>query len=167
MTTDVDPRKVEVRRATIDDAPAIGAVFDAAVRAGWGYLGELAQTPMFTPDDWTGLVAGHAPPKVLLVATDADGRILGYTAAHPDDGELFLLFVDPEYAGQGIGRTLLEAAHDELRAAGCTKAFLFTHERNRRALAVYARAGYQPDGSTRESTMRGITIREVRLVKQF
>lgn len=30
---------VEVRRATADDAQAIGAVFDAAVRAGWTYLG--------------------------------------------------------------------------------------------------------------------------------
>ena len=30
--------EVEVRRATADDAQAIGAVFDAAVRAGWTYL---------------------------------------------------------------------------------------------------------------------------------
>ncbi len=40
---------IEVRRAAMDDAQAIGAVFDAAVRAGWTYLGELAQKPMFAP----------------------------------------------------------------------------------------------------------------------
>src|SRR6266576_5523089 len=102
--------KVEVRRATADDAQAIGAVFDAAVRAGWTYLDELAQKPMFAPEDWDQLVADHAPPKVLLVATDRAGRVLGYTAVHPDDGEMLLLFVHPAHGGRGVGRTLLNAA---------------------------------------------------------
>jgi ribosomal protein S18 acetylase RimI-like enzyme len=159
--------EVEVRRATMDDAQAIGAVFDAAVAAGWTYLGELAGEPMFTAEDWDRLVADHAPPNVLLVAADRTGRILGYTAAHPDDGELFLLFVDPAYGGRGIGRTLLSAAHDALRAAGCQQAFLFTHEQNERALALYMSAGYRPDGQTRESDFRGTPIRELRLVKQL
>jgi hypothetical protein len=68
---------VQVRRATAEDAQAIGAVFDAAVRAGWTYLGELAQQPMFAPEDWDRLVADHAPPNVLLAATDQAGRVLG------------------------------------------------------------------------------------------
>jgi ribosomal protein S18 acetylase RimI-like enzyme len=160
-----DPSDVTVRRATADDAQAIGAVFDAAVRAGWTYLGALAQEPMFAADDWDRLVADHAPPNVLLVATDQAGRILGYTAAHPEDGEMFLLFVDPAYAGGGVGRMLLSAAHDALRASGCTEAFLFVHEQNERALAVYARAGYRPDGTVRESDFRGTAVRELRLVK--
>ena len=158
---------VEVRRATADDAQAIGVVFDAAVRAGWTYLGELAQRPMFAPEDWDQLVADHAPPRVLLVATDRAGRVLGYTAAHPEDGELFLLFVHPADAGRGVGRTLLSAAHDALRAAGCQQAHLFTHEQNERALALYASAGYRPDGSIRESDFGGTAIRELRLVKQL
>ncbi len=158
---------VQVRRATADDAQAIGAVFDAAVRAGWTYLGELAQKPMFTPEDWDQLVADHAPPNVLLVATDQAGRVLGYTAVHPDDGEMFLLFVHPAHGGRGVGRTLLNAAHDALRAAGCEQAFLFTHEQNERALAVYASAGYRFDGSVRESEFNGTAIRELRLVKQL
>ncbi len=158
---------VQVRRATADDAQAIGAVFDAAVRAGWTYLGELAQKPMFTPEDWDQLVADHAPPNVLLVATDQAGRVLGYTAVHPDDGEMFLLFVHPAHGGRGVGRMLLNAAHDALRAAGCEQAFLFTHEQNERALAVYASAGYRFDGSVRESEFNGTAIRELRLVKQL
>jgi len=158
---------VEIRRATADDAQAIGAVFDAAVGAGWTYLGELAQKPMFAPEDWDQLVADHAPPKVLLVAADRAGRVLGYTAAHPDDGEMFLLFVHPAYAGRGVGRTLLSAAHDALRAAGCQLAFLFTHEQNERALALYVSMGYRPDGSIRESDFGGTAIRELRLVKQL
>jgi ribosomal protein S18 acetylase RimI-like enzyme len=158
---------INLRRATADDAHAIGAVFDASVRAGWSYLGEVARRPMFSLDDWDKLVADHAPPNVLFVATDEADRVVGYTAVHPDNGELFLLFVDPAHAGRGIGRMLLGAAHDALRAAGCTEAFLFTHEQNERALAVYASAGYRPDGSSRESDFHGTPVRELRLVKQL
>jgi ribosomal protein S18 acetylase RimI-like enzyme len=156
---------VRIRPGGPEDARAIGEVFDAAVRAGWTYLGELVAQPLFTPEDWDGLVADHAPPNVLLVATDQAGQVLGYAAAHPHDGELFLLFVDPAHGGRGIGRRLLSAAHDALRAAGCSEAYLFTHEQNERALAVYAAAGYRPDGAVRDSDFRGTPVRELRLVK--
>ena len=156
---------VTLRRAVADDAQAIGAVFDAAVRAGWTFLGELAQRPMFAPPEWDKLVADHAPPKALLVATDGAHGIVGFTAVHPREGEMFLLFVDPAHAGRGIGRALLDAAHDVLRSAGRTEAFLFTEERNARALAVYAAAGYRPDGTVRESDFHGAPLRELRLVK--
>jgi ribosomal protein S18 acetylase RimI-like enzyme len=158
---------VAVRRATAEDAQAIGAVFDAAVRAGWTYLGELAERPMFAPADWDKLVADHAPPNALLVATDPASGVLGFTAVHPEDGEMFLLFVDPAHGGRGIGRTLLSAAHEALRAAGCKEAYLFAHEENERALAVYSSAGYRHDGTIRESDFRGTAIRELRLVKQL
>lgn len=167
-----DPSPLEssgftVRRATTDDAQAIGAVFDAAVQAGWTYLGALAEAAMFTPQDWDQLVIDHAPPNVLLVADDQAGQVVGYAAAHPADGELFLLFVHPEYGGRGIGRTLLRAAHDALRTEGCRRAYLFTHVQNERALAVYQNAGYHADGSIRESDFNGTPIRELRLVTQL
>jgi ribosomal protein S18 acetylase RimI-like enzyme len=156
-----------LRPAVRQDAPAIAAVFNAAVRAGWTYLGDLAAEPMFTAQDWDRLVAEHLPPNVLLVAIDETGGVVGYTAVHPADGEMFLLFVHPAYAGRGIGRTLLAAAHDALRAVGRAEAFLFVHEQNERALAVYAAAGYRPDDSDRVSDFRGTRVREVRLVKQL
>jgi len=159
--------RITLRPAVSADAAAIGAVFDAAVRAGWTYLGELIAEPMFTPQDWDQLVADHMPPNVLLVAVDETDGIVGYAAVHPADGEMFLLFVHPAHAGRGIGRTLLAAAHDALRAAGCREAFLFVHEQNERALAVYAAAGYSPDSSVRTSDFRGTHVRELRLVKQL
>jgi RimJ/RimL family protein N-acetyltransferase len=64
-----------------------------------------------------------------------------------------------------VGRALLDAAHDVLRAAGRTEVFLFTEERNARALALYAAAGYRPDGTVRESDFDGAVLRGPRLVK--
>jgi ribosomal protein S18 acetylase RimI-like enzyme len=159
--------RITLRPAVRQHAPAIGAVFDAAVRAGWTYLGDLVAEPMFTSQDWDQLVADHLPPNVLLVAVDETEGVVGYTAVHPQDGEMFLLFVHPACAGHGIGRVLLAAAHDALRAAGCPEAFLFVHEQNERALAVYTAAGYRPDGSDRVSDFRGMPVRELRLVKQL
>jgi ribosomal protein S18 acetylase RimI-like enzyme len=122
---------------------------------------------MFPSEEWDKLVIEHAPPNVLLVAIDELGNIVGFAAVHPREGEMFLLFVHPEHAGRGTGRGLLEAAHEALRAAGCREAFLYTHEENERALAVYQAAGYRRDGSVRESDFRGVHLREPRLVKQL
>jgi ribosomal protein S18 acetylase RimI-like enzyme len=156
-----------VRRGVAADVPAIADVFNSAVRAEWTYLGDVVGKPLFDTAEWEQLVADSAAPNVLLVATDRTGHVVGYSAAHPRDGELFLLFVDPAHGHRGVGRMLLEATHDELRAAGCSRAFLYTHEQNERALAVYTRAGYRPDGTTRASNFRATAIREVRLVKQL
>jgi ribosomal protein S18 acetylase RimI-like enzyme len=158
------PRGFSIRRAVAGDAQSIAAVFDAAVRDAWTFLGERAQRPMFEPPYWDQLVVDHAPPNALLLATVVQD-VVGFTAVHARDGEMFLLFVDPAYAGRGIARTLLDAAHDALRAAGHAEAHLFTEERNHRALSVYAAAGYRPDGTVRESDFGGVPLRELRLVK--
>jgi ribosomal protein S18 acetylase RimI-like enzyme len=158
---------ISIRPAVTSDAQPIGAVFDAAVREGWTYLGDLAREPMFPPDEWDKLVVEHAPPNVLLVAIDELGDVVGFTAVHPQDGEMFLLFVHPQHSGRGIGRALLDAGHEALRAAGCREAFLYTHEENQRALNVYEAAGYRRDGSVRDSDFRSVHLREPRLVKSL
>lgn len=162
-----DASVMTLRRADPADAEGMGAVFDAATRAGWRYLGPLVDESMFTLRDWEELVADHAPPNVLLVAIDLDERIIAFAAIHPADGEIFLLFVHPAHGGRGVGRLLLAAAHDALHEADCTDAHLYTHEQNERALAVYAAAGYRPDGTIRESDFRGTRLRELRLVKHL
>jgi ribosomal protein S18 acetylase RimI-like enzyme len=156
---------VSIRRAVPGDAQKIGAVFDAAVREGWTYLGELARKPMFPPEEWDREVREHAPPNVLLVAIDETENLVGFTAVHPREGEMYLLFVHPEHAGRGVGRALLDAAHEALRAGGCREAFLYTHEENKRAIAVYEAAGYRRDGFVRESEFRGVHQREPRFTK--
>src|SRR3989442_7100013 len=139
--TEATPPGIRLRQAVASDAQAIGAVIDAAVREGWGYLGELAREPMFTPAEWDKDVADHAPPNVLLVATDEGDRVVGFTAVHPKDCEMYLLFVDPAAAGRGVGRRLLPAADSALLDAGCRASFLYTHGQKLSAFAVLPSAG--------------------------
>src|SRR3954452_10385560 len=129
--TNLTGADVQVRRARGEDAADIAAVFDAAVSTGWAFLGELAQKSMFSAEHWDRLVAEHTPPDALLLADDPADGVVGFTAVHVEEGELYLLFVHPDHAGRGLGRRLLEAAHDLMRAAGRGSSFLFTEERMR------------------------------------
>ncbi|MBV8730271.1 MAG: GNAT family N-acetyltransferase [Acidobacteriia bacterium] len=156
---------ITIRSATAADAQKIGAVFDAAVAEGWKYLGELARHPTFPPEESDKVVVEDAPPNALLVATNESDAVIGFTAVHPQEGEMYLLFVHPHHGRRGVGRALLTAAHDAMRAAGRCEVFLYTHEQNERALAVYEAAGYRRDGTVRESDFRGVHLREPRLVK--
>jgi RimJ/RimL family protein N-acetyltransferase len=57
---------------------------------------------------------------------------------------------------------LLERATFALLAAGFREAVLWTEHRNARALAVYQRSGWRPDGAVRERDYLGVRIRELR-----
>lgn len=161
-----EPASTRLRRAVADDAPALAAIFDAAVRQSWTYLGPVVEEALFSADDWDRLLAEHAPPNLLLVAEDGvSGAAQGFVAAHTDDGELFLLFVHPDTTGKGVGRRLLNSAHEALRAAGHRQVWLYTHEKNARAHAVYETAGYRHDGTYRHSEFREVAVRELRMTK--
>ena len=56
---------------------------------------EVARVLEDPAGDWDQIVASHQPPNVLLVAVGEADAVIGYVAAHPDDGEMFLLFVHP------------------------------------------------------------------------
>jgi hypothetical protein len=65
---------ISIRPAVANDAQSIGAVFDAAVRDGWTYLGELARKPMFPPEDWDKLVIEPAAPRPVLASRPDTSR---------------------------------------------------------------------------------------------
>jgi ribosomal protein S18 acetylase RimI-like enzyme len=149
-----------IRDAVEDDLPALAAVLVAAGRAAWGHIGPVERLES-APSDWAPRLAAA---DTALVFEEA-GEVVGF--AFTGGCELQFLHVHPSAWGKGVGRALLAAAEDALRAAGCAEATLYTEERNHRAVRVYAAAGWVADGAVRERDWLGSQIREPRLRKRL
>ncbi|MEU4806673.1 mycothiol synthase [Actinosynnema sp. NPDC023587] len=81
----------------------------------------------------------------FLLAVDGDGRLLGFhwTKAHtPDLGEVYVVGVDPDAQGGGLGRALTLAGLAHLRRSGIGEVMLYVESDNAAALAVYERLGF-------------------------
>lgn len=73
------------------------------------------------------------------------GRIVGFSAADPRNGNIWALFIDPVFEGRGIGRALLERVCKILAEAGFQKIWLTT-DPGTRAETFYRNAGWQATG---------------------
>ncbi len=86
-------------------------------------------------------------PAGFLLAV-RDGRIAGFcwTKVHaetPPLGEIFVIGVDPDAHGHGLGRVLVLAGLDHLaRVRACPSAVLYVAESNSVAIALYRSIGF-------------------------
>ncbi len=62
-------------------------------------------------------------------------------------GYLYSIAVDPACRGQGIGRSLLLDAVNQLAARGAKRVILQVERTNRAAIELYERTGFSPAGS--------------------
>jgi mycothiol synthase len=83
-------------------------------------------------------------PAGFLIA-EQDGAMVGFhwTKVHPDGlGEVYVLGVDPERHGGGLGRALTVAGLRYLYDRGLRTVLLYVESDNAAALAVYRRLGF-------------------------
>ena len=126
-----DERWLEVNNRAFDSHPEQG---------GWDLetLAEHLREPWFDPAGFLlhqrgGRLAGFCWTKVHL---DHD----------PPLGELYVVAVDPDFQGEGLGRELAVAGLRWLhRERGLTRALLYVDAANRRAVAVYEDLGFVVD----------------------
>lgn len=95
------------------------------------------------------LQAGDA---IVLVA-ERRGSVAGYVYATLEGydymslrgpaGVIQDIVVDPDYRGQGIGRTLLDAVNAALAKKGAPRVVLSTAEQNEAAQRLFSRAGFR------------------------
>ena len=103
----------------------------------------------------------------ILVAKEGD-RVIGFVGygghgpEEPDMGEVFALYVLPEYHGTGVGRQLMDAALEKL--AAYPKICLWAVKGNGRAVRFYEKNGFRLTGE--EKTVSSISADGVRMVKE-
>ena len=91
-----------------------------------------------------------------VVSAQIDGHFVGYcwTKLHPNgDGEVYLLAVDPEAHGRGLGESLAAAGYARLRAQGAERAMLWVDGDNESAIALYRRIGLTPSHTNVEMVL--------------
>ncbi|MCL2423772.1 MAG: mycothiol synthase [Micrococcales bacterium] len=97
------------------------------------------------------LVREHEPwfdPQGLILAVDDDDTVVGsiWTKQHtPHVGEIYVLGVDPDAQGKGVGRALTAAGIAHLATRGATRVVLFVEADNHVALTTYRAAGFAPE----------------------
>ena len=158
---------MEVRRAVVGDAPAIGTVVVASWDA--AYRGSVPDevidrlTVDVRTEQWAeAITAGRA----VFVSVEGD-IVTGFCSAAPESGEpgvgeVTAVYVDPGSVGSGHGRALLAAACEWMSAADLDGAVLWVLSSNRSARAFYERVGWRTDGAERVDGSFGAPLHLVR-----
>ncbi len=85
-------------------------------------------------------------PAGFLLAVDSAGRLLGFhwTKVHPDGvGEVYVLGIDPDAQGSGLGSALIAAGLEHLAARGLAEVLLYTESDNDAAVRMYEKVGFR------------------------
>ncbi|WP_158091269.1 GNAT family N-acetyltransferase [Thalassospira mesophila] len=137
------PNNLNIRPAIASDVDAVFAI-RLKVTENRLTMAELA-TRGITKTAWFNWLENGTGVWVAETggAVGARGIITGFAIALPKEATLWALFVDPEYAGQGIGSALLKTAEDWLFAQGCDEISLTTEANPKiRAHGFYERHGW-------------------------
>lgn len=149
-----------IRPGTPEDAEAVARVHVESWGAAYEFRGPSFEQRVPYHRDFPPIVA------------EVDGEIVGFvgvgTSRDPGtDGELFTIYVLPELWGRGIGRRLIEAGEERLRALGHRSVILWVLETNAQARRFYESAGWTADGERRPIEILGQAVPEVRYAKQL
>ena len=139
---------ITVRRARAEDAEEIAAVHDAAWReAYWGIIPGRELEKMLArrgPLWWHSSISRGSSLSIL----DFDDTICGYVSygrnrisALPCQGEIFELYMMPEFQGLGFGRRLFEAAGQDLKQNHLHSFIVWALAENSRAIGFYQNMG--------------------------
>lgn len=139
---------IETRRADASDADAISAIHEAAWNQAYcGLIPHKALAAMISRRDakwWSRAI--RKSTRILVM--EAMGEIVGYAtlgsnrvSALPQQGEVYELYLQPEYQGVGLGKRLFLAARTELVRLGYSGCVVWVLEENAPAITFYRNAG--------------------------
>lgn len=164
-----------IRTATPEDAQGIA---EAHVKT-WqcAYKGQIPDSFLDSlsvesrAQVWKEILTTSQKGTFAYVA-EFEGKIIGWctTGTNRDEdaaegaGELYGIYVDPEYIGKGVGSQLMERATRALKAEGYKKATLWVLDSNVKTRAFYEKNGWVVEGGVKDDPREGFVLHEVRYV---
>jgi ribosomal protein S18 acetylase RimI-like enzyme len=144
-------RMTEVRAARDSDVDAICDICARGYRATYpGLLRpeflEWMLTEFFPPERIGKDIAADPPGWLGYQVAEEDGVVLGAAVGGliaPRSGELFVLYLDPEQRGRGLGTLLLDRVTEQLREQGATEMWAAVLEGNDLAFPFYEARGFR------------------------
>jgi ribosomal protein S18 acetylase RimI-like enzyme len=131
---------VTIRGATPDDAAEIARVHIESARA--TYAGLLPEGALSDADyerrklNWSRTLESESGGEFVFVA-ESEGRVVGFASGGPEregdrdfDGELYTVYLLPEYQRRGAGSRLVSAVAERLARLGCRSMMLWVLEEN-------------------------------------
>ena len=142
---------IEIRRAKVSDAVAIAETHDSAWRA--AYQGIIPGTELEKlvnrrgPDWWASAIRKGS--RIALM--QFGDHIVGYTNYGRNrarslfyDGEVYEIYLKPEYQGLGFGRRLFTSARRDLAQSGLKSLVIWALSDNEPAMNFYRSLGGKP-----------------------
>ncbi len=140
-----------VRPAVPGDAEAIAALGRKSFTWAFGSLFREDVLARYLDQTYApGKIRGSLGKAAnVYFAAEAEGRLEGFLKLKADGAEAWQvqkLYVDPDRIQAGIGRGLMAAGEDLMRAQGAPAAWLVVYRGNDRALRFYRTLGYDVTG---------------------
>ena len=147
---------MEFRAATINDLPVIAEIFLRCWTISYkSVLSESARNS-FTPESaaelWRKSIELPEDKQTLLLIDGEKAVAVFRIGSDKDDplrGHLFSLYVDPDSAGRGFGKSALREATERNRDRGFTQMTLWVFADNEIANSLYTKSGFAPTGKSR------------------
>ena len=138
----------EVRRAKTDDSVALAAIHDEAWRTAYrGIIPGCELEKLITrrgPQWWHSALRKGSRISLLVFGEQIAGYAnYGRNRARslPYDGEVYELYLRPEFQGLGFGRRLFSSARRDLAQAGMKNVVVWALSDNDRAIEFYRALG--------------------------
>lgn len=140
---------MEIRRLGAHEGPRLRAIrLRALAEAPDAFGSTHDEAEARPPDSWDAQLR-EIPTFVAVVDGEDVGIVRGARDdSHADAAWLISMWVAPEVRGQGVGEALIDAVVGWARASGAGRLLLDVGDHNRPAIALYARMGFQPNGTT-------------------
>jgi ribosomal protein S18 acetylase RimI-like enzyme len=146
---------VKIRPATPADLTAIGRLGALLVRAHHDFDPKRFLAPTSRTEQGYGSFLGTQldEANIIVLVSEQGGEVIGYTYAGVEGndymslrgpaGVLYDIVVDPAHRRNGVGRVLLDATLDALKARGAPRVVLSTAEQNHSAQRLFDRTGFR------------------------